>query len=216
MNAATVVLLGLMLIGSGIGFYRRKQLENPALRMFPYFLLFQFGYQLVASVYSFILTEHASNHFIFNLSLPINILYFGFLFHSLVQHRAKGNIVAIVTVLNLLFYFVNLFFIQGFTFFMTYSRTAMAVSLVLFSLLYFHGVITSDDGHKTNPVRNASFWIVTAVFFFYLSSTLTTIFWNYFVLNNTYFGSVMMRIFAFVLYTMYIVGILLHKPADDP
>ncbi len=214
MNIVTLILLGLILLGAIIGFYNRVNLGLPVLRLFPYFLLFQFLYQLIASLYSFVLTEHASNHFIFNVALPINILYFGALFHGVLKHAIKRKVVIVGTALNLLFFVVDLLFIQDISFLMTYPRTTMSVSLVIYSLLYFHEIITSDDGYDTNPARNASFWIVTGIFFFYLSSTLTIIFWNYFVVNNVYFGAVMLRVFAFILYSMYIAGILLHKPTD--
>jgi hypothetical protein len=214
MNVGTIVLLGLIVTGAIIGFYRREQLAPPALRLLPYFLLFQFAYQLAASLYSFVFTAHASNHFIFNLSIPINLIYFSYLFHSVIMAKRKRNVIVIGLILNLIFFFVNLAFIQGFSFLMTYSRTLMAASLVVFSLLYFTEAIGAEEKpYEINPLHSAPFWIITAIFFFYLSSTLTIIFWNYFVVNETNFGSIMMRIFAFVLYAMYVVGLLLHRPA---
>lgn len=213
MNSMTIALLGLVLSGAVIGFYKRALLPIPVLKLFPYFLLFQFLYQLFASLYSFVFTDHASNHFIFNLVLPVNILYFGALFHGVIRHPMKRKVVVVGTVLNLLFFFVDVLFIQDISFLMTYPRTTMAVSLVVFALLYFHDVVKSDRQYDTNPARNATFWMVTGIFFFYLSSTLTIIFWSYFVVNNVYFGSVMLRVFAFILYSMYIAGMLLHKPS---
>lgn len=212
MNNITIALLGLVLLGAVIGFYKRSSLDIPILKLFPYFLLFQFLYQLFASLYSFVFTDHASNHFIFNVTLPINILYFGALFYGVVRHPMKRKVIVIGTVLNLLFFFIDLLFIQEISFLMTYPRTTMAVSLVVFALLYFHDVVKSDRQYETNPARNVIFWIVTGIFFFYLSSTLTIIFWSYFVVNDVYFGSVMLRVFAFILYSMYIAGILLHQP----
>jgi len=214
MNAATLILLGLILFGAAIGFYSRKNLELPVLKLFPYFLLFQFAYQLAASLYSFVFTDHASNHFIFNLALPVNILYFGMLYHGIIRNQAKRKLIFVGTALNLIFFVINLLFIQEISFLMTYSRTAMSVSLIVYSLLYFHEIVTDDYIENINPVRNASFWIITSIFFFYLSSTLTIIFWNYFVVNNEYVGSVMMRVFAFLLYSMYIAGMLLHRSTD--
>lgn len=215
MNSITIVLLGLVLLGAIIGFYRRSSLDLPVLKLFPYFLMFQFLYQLFASLYSFVFTDHASNHFIFNLAIPVNILYFGALFRGVVRHTTKRKVVVLGTILNLLFFFIDLLFIQHISFLMTYPRTTMAVSLVVFALLYFHEIVKSDRQYDTNPVRNAAFWIVTGIFFFYLSSTLTIIFWSYFVVNNVYFGSVMLRVFGFILYSMYIAGILLHKPRKE-
>ncbi len=215
MNAATIILLGLILLGAVIGFCSRKNMELPVLKLFPYFLLFQFFYQFIASLYSFVFTAHASNHFIFNLTLPINILYFGMLYHGIIRNPAKRKVIFVGTALNLLFFVINLLFIQDISFLMTYSRTAMSISLVVYSLLYFHEIVTDDNIENINPVRNVSFWIITSIFFFYLCSTLTIIFWNYFVVNNEYVGSVMMRVFAFLLYSMYIAGMLLHRSTDE-
>lgn len=217
MNTVTLILLGLILLAAVIGLYCRKNFELRVLKWFPFFLLFQFLYQLLASLYSFVFTEHASNHFIFNITLPINLVYFGMLYYSIVQNSLKRKAILACTVLNLIFFVVNLVYIQQVTFLMTYSRTAMSVSLVMYSLLYFHEIVTDERVENINPVRNVSFWIVTSIFFFYLSSTLAIIFWNYFVINDQYVGSVMMRVFAFLLYSMYIAGMLLHRSADgDP
>ncbi|WP_229738837.1 hypothetical protein [Parapedobacter pyrenivorans] len=143
------------------------------------------------------------------------MLCFGVLFHGIVRHPVKRKVIIVGTALNLLFFLIDLLFVQDISFLMTYPRTTMSISLVIYSLLFFHEIVTSDSGYDINPVRNASFWIVTGIFFFYLSSTLTIIFWNYFVVNNEYFGTVMLRVFAFILYSMYIAGILLHKPTDE-
>jgi len=215
MSSVTIALLGLVLLAAVIGLYNRHNLGQPVLKLFPYFLLFQFLYQLIASLYSFVFTDHASNHFIFNLALPINMLYFGALFHGVIRHPVKRKVVTIATILNLLFFFIDLFFIQDFSLLMTYPRTTMSVSLVVFALLYFHDIVRSDQEYDTNPARNAAFWFVTGIFFFYLSSTLTIIFWNYFVVNDVFFGLLILRVFAFILYSMYIAGILLHRPYGE-
>lgn len=214
MNVVTIILLALILLGAIIGFYRRKILEPPVLKYFPYFLLFQFVYQLTATFYSFVLTQHASNYFMFNLSMPVNLAYFSLLFYGVIKDPFKRKLVVMGTLLNGGFYVVNLMFIQGLSVLMTYSRTAMAASLVVYSLLYFHEMITSEDEDEKNPTRNMIFWVVTAIFFFYLCTTLTIILWSHLVLSDQYIGPAMIRLFAFLLYAMYIAGILLHKP--DP
>ncbi len=214
MNIATIILMSLILLGAIIGFYKRDKLDPPILKFFPYFLLFQFAYQTIASTYSSVFTQHASNYFIFNLSIPINLAYFSLMFHGIIRNPFKRKLVVIGTIINFSFYLINLIFIQGLFVLMTYSRTTMAITLVLYSLLYFHERVTSEEENETNPTRNAAFWIVTAIFFFYLCSTLTIILWNQLIISNIYIGPTMMLIFAFLLYAMYIAGIVLHKPVD--
>lgn len=213
MSSVTILLLGLVLLAALLWLYYRHRIRVPVLKLFPYFLLFQFFYQAAASLYSFVLTNHASNHFIFNLALPVNIIYFGALFHGVIRHPVKRKAVLFCTVLNLLFFLTDLLFLQEFSSLMTYPRTTMSVSLVVFALLYFHDIIRSGREYNINPARDAAFWVVTSIFFFYLSSTLTIIFWNYFVVNDVFLGAVILRVFAFILYSMYIAGILLHRPS---
>ncbi|MBK1440395.1 hypothetical protein JHJ32_10395 [Parapedobacter sp. ISTM3] len=185
---------------------------SSVLKFFSFFLLFQFLYQLAAALYSFVFTQHEPNYFIFNLTMPVNIAYFSALFYDIVKHPAKRKFIVSTTVINLLFYVINLAFIQGLFALMTYSRTALAVSLVIYSLLYFHEMLTSSAAeNEVNPTRSATFWIVTAIFFFYLCSTLTIIIWDYLVASNPIIGPLMTRIFGFLLYAMYVVGMMLHK-----
>lgn len=113
MSSVTIALLGLVFLAAIIGLYNRNNLGLPVLKLFPYFLLFQFLYQLAASLYSFVFTDHASNHFIFNLALPVNILYFGALFHGVIWHPVKRKVVIIGTVLNLMFFFRRFAFFTG-------------------------------------------------------------------------------------------------------
>jgi len=211
MNTVTIILLSLILLGAIISFYRRRIFGTPILRFFPFFLLFQFTYQLAAYLYSFVFTEHASNYFIFNITLPLNMAYFSLMFYEIIKHPLKRRLIAVGAVANLLFYAVNIVFLQGFFALMTYSRTMMAVTVVVYSLFYFHEMLTSEVGNEKNPTRDATFWIVTAIFFFYLCSTLTIIAWDYLRINNEIIGPSMVRVFGFLLYSMYIVGIVLHK-----
>lgn len=191
-----------------------KSLQPQLMRFFPYFLLFQFGYQFFSTVYSFVLTSNESNHFIFNTFMIFNIVYFSMLFHGIVQSPAKRLAILITALLNILFYLANLLFLQDVAYLLTYSRTLMGILIVVYCMMYFHQLLTSDETSMGNPTRNATFWVVTALFFFYLCSTLTISLWNYLSFgNNQHIGPTMMRIFAFLLYGMYFTGFLLHRPA---
>lgn len=214
MDQGTLAVFVLILAASGVGFYRAKSLRPRAFQFFPYFLLFQFAYQFVSTAYSFILTSHESNHFIFNAFMIVNIMYFSWLFYSIIKSPSKRMVILVTTAVNILFYLANFLYLQGGEHLMTYSRTLMGILIVVYCLMYFHQLVASDETSMGNPTRNATFWIVTALFFFYLCSTLTISLWNYLLLGNEqHIGPTMMRIFAFMLYGMYFAGFLLHRPA---
>ncbi len=210
MDSYTIILFLLIFLGGLIGFYKSKSITPPVLKLFPYFLMMQFSYQLIASLYSFVFTNFKSNYPIFNIFYLINFVFFSFLFSQIISAKWKRIFIAITAIIWVVFYFINLFHIQGISLLMTYSRTMLGILVVTYSLLYFHEILT-DDKNQKNPLRDATFWVVTALFFFYLCSTLTISLWNYLVINKAYFGNVLMKIYAFILYSMYIAGFLLHK-----
>lgn len=214
MDQATLAIFMLILAAAAVGFYRRHSLQPRIFRFFPYFLLIQFGYQFFSVAYSFIITSHGTNHIIFNIFMLFNIVYFSMFFHGIIHSTRKRLVIVSTTAINVLFYLANLFYLQGGHYIMTYSRTLMGVLIVLYCLMYFHQLVASDDTHMGNPTRNATFWVVTALFFFYLCSTLTLSLWNYLSLGSDWhIGPIMMRFFAFLLYGMYFAGFLLHRPA---
>lgn len=213
MDQGALAVFALMLAAAATGFYRRESLQPKVFRFFPYFLIIQFGYQFFSMVYSFILTANETNHIIFNIFMVINIMYFGLFFHGIIRSATKRMIVLVTTAINILFYIVNLFYLQGGFYIMTYSRTLMGILIVLYCLMYFHQLVASDEVNMGNPTRNATFWVVTALFFFYLCSTLTLSLWNYLSLGSEqHIGPIMMRFLAFLLYGMYLAGFALHQP----
>lgn len=214
MGLTTIGILCLILLGGIIGFIKRKSLSPPILRVFPYFLFFQFGYQFWATLYSFVLTEHKTNYPVFNIANLVIFVFFSIFFHSIITSVTKRRLVVVLAVLWIVCYFINLFFIQGFGLLMTYSRTMMGAFVVIYALLYFHEMLTDDKNDK-NPIRDASFWFATALFFFYLCSTLTISLWDYLVINKVYIGSTLLNTFASLLYIMYIAGFMLHSTVDD-
>lgn len=213
MDHVTLAVFVLILTAAAAGFFRMKSLQPAALQFFPYFLLVQFGYQFFSTVYSFILTSHESNHIIFNVFMIVNIVYFSLLFHSVILSKPKRAVIVATAIANVLFYTANFVFLQGGAYLMTYSRTLMGLLIVIYCLMYFHQLVASEETDMGNPTRNATFWIVTALFFFYLCSTLTISLWNYLSFgDDQHIGPIMMRVFAFLLYGMYLAGFLLHRP----
>jgi|GEM_PF-925958 len=213
MDQVTLVVFVLILTAAAAGFFRVKSLQPAVLRFFPYFLLVQFGYQYFSIVYSFILTSNESNHIVFNIFMIFNIVYFSLLFHGVITSRRKRAVIAATSVANVLFYAANFIFLQGGAYLMTYSRTLMGVLIVVYCLMYFHQLVASEETNVENPTRNATFWIITALFFFYLCSTLTISLWNYLSFgDDQHIGPTMMRVFAFLLYGMYLAGFLMHRP----
>lgn len=215
MNPTAFIILFLMLLGGIIGVLKRNALSPPIFRFFPYFLFFQFGYQLAATLYSFVFTNHNSNHLIFNVAYCISFIFLAFFFHQIMVSKLKRKVISLLAFIWVFFYFINLAFIQGIDSLMTYSRTLMGGIIVIYALLYFHELLTDDENDR-DPLRDASFWCVTALFFFYLCSTLTLSLWNFLIINEVYIGPTMLNIFAFMLYSMYIAGFILHKnPKKD-
>lgn len=204
-----LLVFSLILIGAFCGFLRYKSLNPPFIKLFPYFLLFQFAYQFAGYYYSFVYTAHQSNFPIFNIANFINFTFFASFFYTILSDRRVKLFILSTSILWVFFFFANVL-LESITSFMVYSRTAIGILIVVYSLLYFYEILTDENVNK-NPFRDATFWFSTALFFFYLCSTLTTSLWNYLVINDYSYGRLLINLFAFLLYGMYIVGFLLHK-----
>lgn len=195
------------------GFFRRKNLENKGLRYFPIFLIIQFLNILASSLY-FRVFNLGANHWMYNLFMVFDMLSFAYFFYYQFNSKAFKKITIGISAVFIVFYVINLLFIQDFFMYFSYPRSLMGANLVVFSLMYFfqlfnHAPVTDDISRK------AHFWIVVGIFFFYLTSTVILGSLNYLVAMGSdlliYYDPNTLKYLAMSLYSFYIIGFLCHK-----
>ncbi|OAQ37930.1 hypothetical protein A5893_16290 [Pedobacter psychrophilus] len=196
------------------GFLRIKIIKNRGLKFFPVFLLIQFLNILFTSK----IFHFGNNLWVYNIFMVFDTICISFLFYQLLEKVNFKRTVIYMTILFIIFYFINRFFIQNNGEYLSYSRSLMGFNLVVFSLLYFYNLFDFTKPEE-NLIHKADFWIVIGIFFFYLTSTVLLSALNYMVELKSellkYYKTDTIKFLAMGLYSFYIVGYLCHKPQQQ-
>jgi hypothetical protein len=196
------------------GFLKLKSLNNKGLKFFPIFLLIQFFNMLLTSR----IVHFGANTGAYNIFMVFDTACISYLFYHLLEKANFKKVVIYMTIVFIIFYFINRFFIQNGGEYLSYSRSLMGFNLVVFSLLYFFNLFDFTKPEE-NLTRKADFWIVIGIFFFYLTSTVLLSALNYMVELKSdllkYYKPDTIKFLAMGLYSFYIVGFLCHKPQQQ-
>jgi hypothetical protein len=177
-----------------------KKLHPKWMRLFLFFLLLTFIDSLGGYMYGYYLKK--SNHFIENIYLLISFSFYFFLFYKTLDTKKYKIIITAFFTIFLLCAFLDLFFINGFYYFNTYSSSVGSILIILSCLIYFSHLFTSD--RLLNYFRTPMFWISTGLLFFFTGSLVQNSLIRYFIANNIDPGG---RIYYFIMVTL---NILLH------
>ena len=196
------------------GLIRRKHLDNKGLRYFPIFLFIQFLNILISSLY-FRVFQLGSNIWMYNLFILFDMLSFSYFFYYQFDSSRLKKLTVWLSIAFVVFYIINLLFIQDFYKYFSNPRSLMGGNLIVFSLMYFFQLFNNPKMVE-DISRKASFWIVIGIFFFYLTSTVIMGSLNYLItiyteISKYYNHSATMKYLAMSLYSFYIIGFLCHK-----
>jgi hypothetical protein len=196
------------------GLFRRKHLENKGLRFFPVFLFIQFLNILASSLYTRVF-QLGFNLWMYNIFMVFDMLCFSYFFYYQFDSPKLKKVTVFISILFVVFYTINLLFIQDFFKYFSNSRSLMGGNLIVFSLLYFFQLFNNPKMVE-DITRKAQFWIVIGIFFFYLTSTVIMGSLNYLItiyaeISKYYNHSATIKYLAMSLYSFYIIGFLCHK-----
>lgn len=105
----------------------------------------------------------ASNAWLFNISVPIEYLFFSFIFFNQFENSNKRKLVLVFGILFLIYAVVHSI-INGFYFFNAYYLLIGSLFMIVFSVLYFYEQYSKAD--TGNIWAEPMFWIATGVFLF--------------------------------------------------
>jgi hypothetical protein len=177
-----------------------KKLQPRWLQLFLYFFLLTFLESVGGYMYAYFMKQ--SNHFIENIYLLISFSFYFFLFYRSAETRKYNLIIRAFFTIFLLCTFLDLFFINGLSYFNTYSSSVGSILIILSCLIYFTHLFTSD--RLLNYFRTPMFWISTGLLFFFTGSLVQNSLIIYFIANNIDPEG---RIYYFIMVTL---NILLH------
>jgi len=167
-------------------------------RLFTIYLIISICLQWTGYWYSHLTGK--SNHFIFNIELIIEILFYSYLFYHSINLPFLKSVVLVASAGTLIFVAINIAVIQGFFYYNTYTFYVQAVMVILFCLLYFYDLIKQDV--IIHLYERPIFWISTGLFFFYFGDI------TYFLLGDSLFKSrtpASLQLYRYISFTLDLI-----------
>ena len=153
---------------------------------------------------------HKPNAWLYNLSVPIEYLFYAFLFYLSFQRKAFKKAAVIFLIGFSIFAVSNILFIQGISKFNTNILKIGSFSMIVLSFFYFVDLLSKED--QFNIFIEPMFWIATGVFLFNTGEFLYTLFSDYLISNHLdktrkIFSSINNKL-IWVLYTCIVISII--------
>lgn len=201
-----------LLINIAVAFYFYKMLEPRWLRLFAWFLIITLLTQAAGSLYSNY--TYRSNHFIFNIYIGIEYLFYFFLFYRAFNNKKMKYLIVIFAMAFVVFYVANIFFGKGLFIFNTATYTLGSILTIISCLLYFVFLFLSNE--TINYFRMPMFWIATGLLFYYVGDSVYMSLLDYIVKNNIDNGghvyAIITVILNLLLYVLFTFGFLSNRP----
>jgi hypothetical protein len=184
-----------------------SSLKNTVLRYFPFFLLFIVAAELTGTYIGQVM--HESNHTLYNFTYLIGFIFYTTLYYKIYKVPIHRKILVYISVLFILFYVLNIFFIQKIGIFNSYSVIVGSLVLIVYTCLYFLELIQQVKAEKT--LTEPMFWISTGIL---ISCLIGFFYWTFFELKIDRSGTLLRLLIknaVLVRYLCFSIGFLCQK-----
>ena len=156
---------------------------------------------------------HQPNAWLYNLSVPIEYLFYTFLFYLNYQRKVYKQAAVAFLISFTIFSVSNILFIQGIERFNTNILKIGSFCMIVLSCLYFVELLSRED--QFNLISEPMFWIAAGVFLFNAGEFFYTLFSDYLIKNHLdktrkIFSSINNKL-IWVLYTCIAISIICIK-----
>jgi hypothetical protein len=162
-----------------IAFRYLSVVESSFWRSFRWFMLITVIVEITGHV---LRSYDIKNHGLYNMYLPVEASFKYYVLYRLCRNYFKVGywIIPFAGIFCILY--LSEGFMNGFNRYAYITNSVMSVSIVITCCLYYYYFLKKEE--YVNIYTHAPFWIITALFFFYLGSTACNVFWSY--LSNIY------------------------------
>jgi hypothetical protein len=205
----------IVLLGSTIAAVGRASVLSPSpLRLFIWFLPVTLLVELAGAA---LRQAGQLNHWLYNLYLPVNFIFYSWLYYSLVQFPLMRRLIVWSTGVFISVYLINLSLVQGVYTFNSHSYLLCSFLIVVWVLAYFRQLLQSRE--PLNLARLPAFWISTGVLFSNLGHFLYLGLLNYLLQVNPAWARDFMVVSLLLLilnYSLFIVAFLCQGTQTQP
>lgn len=152
----------IIFFSTAVSIYRYNRLFPGYLRFFSFFLLLTLSVELTG----FYLKEHFINNYrLYNLFTPVELCFYSYIYYHALQSARIKKIIRLVIPLYLVFFVINILFLQNKREFDSYTETINDFLISAYALAYFYKLILKppEAGLYGDPL----FWISTGLLLFY-------------------------------------------------
>jgi hypothetical protein len=156
------------------------------------------------------------NTWLYNISIPIEYLFYGFIIGSLCQTKMYSKLIFSLCIVYTIFVLVNCIFIQGYINLATYNLKVGSLIMILFSSIGFIDLFKNDN--HSSLLKSPLFWICTGILFFNTGEFLYFFFFDVMLKNHwdktaSVFASINNKL-IYVLYTSISIAIICSKKLE--
>lgn len=182
--------------------------KNNLFKWFIPFLFYTVTNELAAYYVGF--TLHIKNYLFYIIYIPIAFSFYTLLIVRNIHEKRLHFIVSIMFVLGLLFSLINMFWVQGFTLFNTYTNTLLSVLLISMCMIFLYDYLKRSH-YVSNPLFEPIFWIVAGLLFFYFGGLILNLLYTYsvqqdFKINGKKMYSFIIDFLNILLYSCFIIS----------
>lgn len=203
-----------LLISLVVSIVLYKRLRPKWMRLFTWFMLFSEIVSILGYQYSD--TFKTSNHFIFNLYLPIQFIFFFAIFFKSFQSKQLKKLTVALSIAFLIFAilsFLSVFKKDGFYVFNSTVYLIGSLLTILLCLLFFVSLFKSEG--IINYFQIPMFWIATGLLFYFVGNSVYLGVIDYIIAHNLDKEGAIYRFITFtlslLLYTLFTIGFLSNQ-----
>lgn len=211
MQLSLYIILELLALLFSLAFFR--QLRVSFLRLFPLFLLLTVSVELGSQwIYYYF---KLGTGWLYNIFIGVQMLFFLSLFFVENRNHKRKNIALTSGLIFLLFYIVNLLFLQGVTNFNYISYLVGCFLLMINACIFFLELISRSESEGF--FKQQLFWVTSGILVFFTGSFFYFLFWYWLVIRNVdsngHLFRVLLDILNIVFYCALIIGFICPAPS---
>jgi hypothetical protein len=120
---------------------------------------------------------HRSNHMIFNLFLPLEFVFTGWIMFKVYEPMLHSKYAIMLTLAIVCIIYLTESITNDFSEYSTRANIAFSIAVVVSCLFYYYHLIKTDE--YINVYKYGDFWVVTGLFIFYFVETASNFFFTY-------------------------------------
>lgn len=144
-----------------------------------------------------------NNHWLYNIQLPVEAVYVGFIIHmSFEKYIHSKPLLILGLVIFFIAYGAEIFY-NTFRMYAAFSSSLVSIFFFISGGLYFFILLKQDE--QIDLFKNAPFWIMAGIFFFYFSSIAVNLF-SQELMNINIAGGIPLRYYIFTILNALLYG----------